>query len=120
MARLDDVVLFEKPADDRPPKCIDCYKIGERSANGTAFKLDPARLVYSLRWLHRAEPPDFELVRIQDGPAGWINTANLTRLAELRRRAPHAVDWARLSDAGVVHLLDAFEAAQDSRMARRH
>jgi hypothetical protein len=47
---------------------------------------------------------------VQDEPAGWVNTANLTLLGELRRRAPHAIDWTRMQD--VVPLLDAFEAAQ--------
>jgi hypothetical protein len=43
--------------------------------------------VYSLRWLHRAEPPDFELVLLQDDPElweRWANAASLTLLAELR------------------------------------
>jgi hypothetical protein len=39
-------------------------------------------------------------------------------LAELRSRAPHAIDWATMSD--IVPVLDAFEAAMDSRIARRH
>jgi hypothetical protein len=29
----------------------------------------------------------------------------------LRRRAPHAIDWAGLTAAGVVQMLDNFEAA---------
>jgi hypothetical protein len=41
-------------------------------------------------------------------------------LGELRRRAPEAIDWAGLAAAGVVSQLDAFEAAMDSRIARRH
>jgi hypothetical protein len=88
MARLGDVALLEKPADSRSPKRIDCYQVRERSADGAAFKLDPARLVYSLRWLHKAEPPDFELVLAQDDPElweRWVNAASLTLLASLRR-----------------------------------
>jgi hypothetical protein len=84
------------------------------------FKLDPGRLVYSLQWKHNAEPPDYEMVLIQDEPSGWVDTANLTLLGELRRRAPHAIDWAGLTAAGVVAELDAFEAAQESRPACRH
>jgi hypothetical protein len=120
MARIGDVVLLEKPADDRLPKRIDCYEVTEHSASGAAFKLDPAQLLFSLRWKHNAEPPDYEMVLVQDGPVGWVNTANLMLLGELRRRAPHAIDWAGLTDAGVVQMLDAFEAAQESRSARRH
>jgi hypothetical protein len=99
---------------------IDCYEVVEHSASGAAFKLDPARLVYSLRWKHNAEPPDYEMVLIQDEPVGWINTANLVLLGELRRRAPAAIDWAGLTEAGVVQMLDEFEATWDSGMASRH
>jgi hypothetical protein len=94
MARLGDVVLLQKPADDQSPQRIDCYEVVERSARGAALKLDPARLVYSLRWKHNAEPPDYEMVLIQEEPVGWVNTANLVLLGALRRWAPEAVDWA--------------------------
>jgi hypothetical protein len=57
MARFGDVVLFQKPADDKLPKRIDVYELAERSASGAALKLDPARLIYSLRWKHNAERP---------------------------------------------------------------
>jgi hypothetical protein len=67
-------------------------------------------ILFSLQWKHNGSPPDFEMVQIQDEPVGWVNTANLTLLAELRRRAPEAIDWAGMQD--VVPLLDAFEAAQ--------
>jgi hypothetical protein len=60
------------------------------------------------------------MVLVQDEPSGWVDTANLTPLGELRRRAPHAIDWAGLTAAGVVAELDAFEAAQESRPARQH
>jgi hypothetical protein len=57
MARIGDVALLEKPADDRLPRRIDCYELAEYSASGAAFRLDPARLVYSLRWKHNATHP---------------------------------------------------------------
>jgi hypothetical protein len=113
MARIGDVALLEKPADGCGPKRIDCYQIVER---GTAFRLDPARLIYSLQWKHNAEPPDVELVLIQTEPAGWVNIANLTLLGELRRRAPEAIDWDAMAD--VVPVLDAFEAAMGERFRR--
>jgi hypothetical protein len=50
MARLNGVVLLEKPADDRLPKRIDCYQVTEQPVAGDTFKLDPARLIYSLQW----------------------------------------------------------------------
>jgi hypothetical protein len=83
------------------------------------LKLDSAWLVYSLRWKHNAHPPDYEMVLIQDEPPGWVDIANLTLLGELRRRAPEAIDWAGLTAAGIVQMLDAFEAAQEAP-ARRH
>jgi hypothetical protein len=95
----------------RLPKRIDCYEVAEHSVSGAAIKLDPARLVYSLRWKHNAHPPDFELMLIQEEPAGWVNTANLTLFGELRRRA-------RMPD--VLPVLDAFEEAMVSKTARRH
>jgi hypothetical protein len=53
-----------------------------------------------LRWPHKAEPPDFELVVVQD--VGWVNTANLTLPAELRRRAPQAIDWRGMAGRGAA------------------
>ena len=55
---------------------------------------------------------------VQDGPAGWVNTANLTLLAELRRRAPQAIDWTAMGD--IVPVLDDFKAHMESKTARRH
>jgi hypothetical protein len=118
MARLGDVVLLQKPADDRSPQRIDCYEVVEHSTRGTALKLDPGRLVYSLQWKHNAHPPDYEMMLIQDEPAGWVNTANLMLLGELRRRAPHAIDWTAMGD--VVPILDEFEAARASQTAPHH
>lgn len=49
------------------------------------------------------------MVLVQEEPVGWVRTANLTLLGELRRRAPGAIDWHAMGD--VVPVLDAFEAA---------
>jgi hypothetical protein len=60
-------------------------------------------------------------VLLQDDPqlwVRWVNGANLLLLAELRRRAPHAIDWAGMPD--VVPVLDAFEAHMAGKTARRH
>jgi hypothetical protein len=110
IVRLGDATLLEKPADDRSPKRIDCYQVTEHSADGSTFKVDPARLIYSLRWLYNAEPPDFELVLVQDGD--WVSASSLVLLAALRRRAPHAIDWKMMGD--IVPVLDAFEAHVES------
>jgi hypothetical protein len=83
---------------------------GDRLRSDTAkkFKIDPEHLLYSLRWLLKGTPPDFQLSLVQHHPEQWINTA------------PEAIDWERLTAAGIVSQLDAFEAAMDSRIARRH
>jgi hypothetical protein len=112
MARLAEVVLLEKPADNHSPKRIDCYLVTKHSIDGAAFKLDPARLVYSLHWQHKGEPPDLHLELVQAEPQGWVNTANLMLLGELRRRALHTIDWTGMPD--VIPLVDAFEEARAS------
>jgi hypothetical protein len=58
------------------------------------------------------------MVLIQAEPPGWVNTANLVLLGELRRRAPEAINWAGMPD--VIPVLDAFEEAMESKTARRH
>jgi hypothetical protein len=68
---------------------------------------------------HRARPSDFDLVLVQDVPQHWVYIINVTLLGELRRRPPHAVNWPGLTAAGVVQKRDDFEAARDSRIARR-
>jgi len=67
---------------------------------------------------HNAHPPDLHLALVQDLPEQWINAASLTLLSALRRRAPQAIDWAGMGD--VMPVLDAFEAAMESKTARRH
>jgi hypothetical protein len=53
---------------------------------------------------------------VQAEPRDWVNTASLTLLGELRRRAPEAIDWSGMPD--IVPILDAFDAALDGRTAR--
>jgi hypothetical protein len=88
-------------------------------ADAKRFKIDPQRLLYSLQWKHNCTPPDFHLSLVQDLPEQWVSAADLVLLGELRRRAPEAIDWAGLTEAGVVAELDAFEAAQEAA-PRRH
>jgi hypothetical protein len=66
MARLGDVALLERPADDRSLKRIDAYQIMEHSADGAAFKLDPARLVteHSTTSDHTVRAFDSDLLEI--------------------------------------------------------
>jgi hypothetical protein len=51
-------------------------------------------------------------------PQRWFDTVSLTLLAELRRRAPEAIDWTGMPD--VVAVFDAFDAARASQTARHH
>jgi hypothetical protein len=111
----------DHPADARGPRSINCYAVEIEqfdAIDGCKFKLDPSRLVYSLQWQHNAHPPDFHLALVQELPEQWINAANLVLLGALRRGAPQAINWSEMQD--VVPLLDAFEAAMDSKTARRH
>jgi hypothetical protein len=117
----DDIALVDLPADDCGPRCINCYAIEvDRfdAIDGVKFKLDQAGLIYSLQWKHNGHPPDLHLAFVQEVPAQWVNAASLTLLSALRRWAPQAIDWTEMQD--LVPVLDAFEAAMDSKTARRH
>jgi hypothetical protein len=98
VARVDDMALIDVPADDRGPRCINCYSVDvERfdAIDGYKFELDPSRLVYSLQWKHKGHPPDLHLAFVQELPEQWIGAASLALLGALRRWAPHAINWAR-------------------------
>jgi hypothetical protein len=96
MARVGDFVLPEKPADRSSPKRIDCYHVVEEEdfGAGKRAKLDPARVLFSLRHVHNALPPDFELL-LFDEPRLWLGAVTATLLGELNRRVPHLFDQLR-------------------------
>jgi hypothetical protein len=75
MARVgSDIALVDMAADDSGPRSINCYSVERErfdGIDGCKFKLDPQRLIYSLQWQHKAEPPDFELVLMQQDAALW-------------------------------------------------
>jgi hypothetical protein len=54
----------------------------------------------------------------QDLPEQWINAANLTLRAALRRHAPHAINWSGMKD--IIPLLDEFESHMATKASRRH
>jgi hypothetical protein len=87
MARVGDLALLEKPADRQLPRRIDCYRVDVEIDDGTKFKLDPARVLFSLRYVHNALPPDFELL-LFDEPRLWLNAVTATLLGELNRSQP--------------------------------
>jgi hypothetical protein len=60
---------------------------------------------------------EYELGLVQDDPEQWVNTANQTLLAELRRWAP-SIDWTGMQD--VEPLLDALEAALTGDLPKSH
>jgi hypothetical protein len=58
--------------------------------NGVKFRFDPDRLLYALRWKHRATPPDVELVLIGErNPNVWYPYVADLLLSALRRADPH-------------------------------
>jgi hypothetical protein len=100
MARVGDLVLLEKPADDRSPKRIDCYLVEVQNFDAAKAlgandakkcKLDPQRILFSLQYQHNAIPPDFYLVLIRD-PRLWFEWVAVRLLGELNRREPHLFD----------------------------
>jgi hypothetical protein len=72
---------------DRPAVKINAYFIELKNFDAIDARSSSSTrsILFSLQWLHNGTPPDFEMVQIQDEPVGWVNTANLTLLGELRR-----------------------------------
>jgi hypothetical protein len=96
LARVGDLALLEKSSDRQSPKRIDCYHVVEEEdfGGGKRAKLDPARVLFSLRHVHNAIPSDFELL-LFDEPRLWLGAVTATLLGELSRRKPHLFDQLR-------------------------
>src|SRR5215471_16448778 len=102
MARVTDLVLIDQAADETAPRAINCYLVevddidpsSQLAANGRKFKVEPSRLLYALRWLHRAEPPDLDLTLVRD-PTSCFNYVATTLLGVLNRHVPHLFDAIR-------------------------
>jgi len=121
VVRLGDVALIDVPADDRGPRCINCYSIDvERfdAIDGEKFEVNPQHLIYSLQWKHKGHPPDLHLALVRELPEQWVSAASLVLLGALRRWPPHAIGWDGMPD--VIPVLDAFEEAVANKTARRH
>ena len=74
------------------------------------------RLAGSCFWVgHRGQRSRAALSGL---PRHGRSCPSLGEVAELRSRAPHAIDWSGMQD--VVPLLDAREVHMDSKTARRH
>jgi hypothetical protein len=92
MARVADVVLLDHTADHSGSRSINCYLVevqdfttGALGGEGKKFKIVPERLIHSLQWQHKAEPPDFELVLLP-GP-GAVGAVGQRREPDAVRRA---------------------------------
>jgi hypothetical protein len=96
LARVGDSALPEKPSDRQSPRRIDCYRVAEEEdfGAGRRAKLDPARVLFSLRYVHNGIPPDFELL-LFDAPRLWLGAVTATLLGELNRRQPHLFEKLR-------------------------
>jgi hypothetical protein len=99
MARVEDLVLIDQVADETAPRSINCYAVevedvdasSQLAENGRKFKVEPSRLLYALRWLHRGEPSDLDLTLVRD-PALWFNYVATLWLGALNRHDPHLFD----------------------------
>lgn len=69
----------------------------EAPAAGKGFKLDPARVLFSLRYMHNALPPDSELLLFGE-PRLWLGAVTATLFGELCRRKPHLFEKLRTAD----------------------
>jgi hypothetical protein len=95
MARVNDLVLLDHPADITGPRSINCYLVevldftaaASGGADAKKFKIDPRRLLYSLQCLHNGSPPDFNLQLVRD-PQLWFDFVVTMLLGELKRHDP--------------------------------
>jgi len=95
MARVGEVVLFDRPADTTSPRSINVYLVKmldfTASASGDAdaklFKVAPDRLLYSLRWRSDAAPADLHL-RLAKDPDLWLECIVNVLLEALARHDP--------------------------------
>jgi predicted phage gp36 major capsid-like protein len=96
MVRVGDFALLEKPSDRQSPRRIDCYHVVEQEnfGNGKRAKLDPACVLFSLRYEHNATPPDSKLL-LFDKPREWLGPVTDQLFSELNRRVPHLLDQLR-------------------------
>jgi hypothetical protein len=92
MARVNNIVLLDHPADATGPRSINSYFVEVQDAaalgeDGKKFKIDPQRLLYSLQWLHNASPPDLHLQLVRD-PAIWFDFVANALLGALSKNDP--------------------------------
>ena len=92
---MGDLVLLDHPADAQEPRSINCYLVEVQNfspeasggADAKRFKIDPQHLLYSLRWMHNATPPDLHLQLVKD-PGLWFDFVGNTLLGALSEHDP--------------------------------
>ena len=97
MARVDDIVLLDYPADVTGPRSINVYRVDLQdfaAVSGRKFKIDPRRLLYSLQWQHNGKPPDLHLQLVRD-PATWFDIVGTRLLGALNRHDPQVCNRIR-------------------------
>jgi hypothetical protein len=97
MARVDEIVLLDHPADVTGPRSINVYLVDLldfAAVDGNKFKIDPQRLLYSLRWQRNGTPPDLHLQLARD-PATWFDVVGTRLLGALTRHDPQLCDRIR-------------------------
>jgi len=89
MARVLDLVVLDQPADETAPRSINVYFVEDPP--GRPFKFDPSRLLYAVRWLHKATPPDIKFDAappFASAPEIWFNHATMLLLGALQEADP--------------------------------
>lgn len=97
MARVDDFVLLDHPADATGPRSINVYLtdvLDFDAGGGRKWKVDPQCLLYSLQWRHTGTPPDQHLQLVQE-PQLWFDRVASSLLGALARDDPHLFDALR-------------------------
>jgi hypothetical protein len=99
MARVQDIVLVDHPADEKAPRLICVYQVDLLDAQpplgeGKQFKFEPQCMLFAYQWLHKAEPADFRLVLMKD-PTAWFGYVTALLLAALNLARPHLFEAIR-------------------------
>jgi hypothetical protein len=97
MARVDDIVLLDRPADQTGPRRINVYRVDVQdfaAVNSKKFKTEPQRLLYSLQWQHNGTPPGLHLQLVRD-PRLWFESVGAALLGALTRHDPQLCDRIR-------------------------
>jgi hypothetical protein len=98
VARVNDLVLIDQAADEAAPRAICVYfqLEAQEMGLGKRLKIEPGRLLYALRWLHKGEPPDLDLSLappFQAAPDVWFPYATTMLVGALQEGDPGLREW---------------------------